>query len=193
MRRNTWIALALFIVLGSVALYVRANPPTPESAPAFTPQPTQALFLEIKPDQVTGLRVFDVQTGESIRLERVAEGGWHILDPEIPMALTNSIQIDTAVAQVENLRVLTVFESVPPLGQIGLDVPDYIISFILQDSTELEIFVGATTPTGTGYYLQAGVEDPVAVGNGPINSFLDLLRVPPILEVTPEIEATQSP
>ncbi|KAA3647227.1 MAG: DUF4340 domain-containing protein [Chloroflexi bacterium] len=194
MRRNTWIALAVFIVLGGVALYVRANPPAPDDdTPAFTPQPTLASFLGIAPADVVAIRILKLQTNESTSMERDDPGGWQILDPETPVELTNTTQIETAVAQVSNMRVLTAFETVPALGQIGLDTPDYIISLTLEDGEELEILVGATTPTGTGYYLQAGSDDPVAVGNGPVDSLLNLLHMPPILEPTPELEATQSP
>ena len=193
MRRNTWITLAVFIVLGGVALYVRANPPEPDDVPAFTPQPTQALFLDVVPAQVVALSVTDVQNDESIRMEIDEQGAWHILEPETPFELTNGVQIVTAVSQLGNMRVLTAFETVPALGQIGLDTPNFIISLTLEDGEALDIIVGATTPTGTGYYLRSGSDDPVAVGNGPVNSLLDLLSMPPILEPMPEVEATQSP
>ena len=193
MRRNTWITLAVFIVLGGAALYVRANPPEPDDVPAFTPQPTQALFLDVVPAQVVALSVTDVQNDESIRMEIDEQGAWHILEPETPFELTNGVQIVTAVSQLGNMRVLTAFETVPALGQIGLDTPNFIISLTLEDGKALDIIVGATTPTGTGYYLRSGSDDPVAVGNGPVNSLLDLLSMPPILEPTPEVEATQSP
>ena len=191
-RRNTWIALGVLVVLLAVAYYLPQTKGAEDAEEALPTSPPSQALLEARFDRMVGLEIED-NPGQRVRFTLV-EGAWTLAEPEVEEDQMDLGQINSAVNQVASLQVVTTLESdlVPAL--IGLEEPAYTITLTFDDDQEIVIIVGAETTTGSGYYVQVVGDPAKVVSKFSLETLLGLVGDPPILPTpTAEVEATPQP
>ncbi len=185
-RRNTWITLGVFVVLlGFAVWWTRFRP---EGAASAEATPTQAPLWEVGADQILGIVVEDLTTGETVDLELQDDGTWVVNQPE-----EGSITSDRAQQAVDWLAAPRPRTTIPNPGDLlafGLTEPVNRVTVRLRDGSSRVLEVGAETPTGTTRYVQLpGRPDVLVVSVYGLDDVLGLLTdVPP----TPTATATAS-
>lgn len=189
-KRSTWIVLAIFLVLLAVALLLPRlqKGREAEQTPTATATP-ESLF------DVTDLVVLEINiTGpdnQSLVLRReTAADEWKVVG--FPPEDTDVFAAGSVAGQIFALRIQRRLENVPPLSQMGLIMPPYMITLKQEDGRLLVLKIGDRTPTGSGYYVQLGSADPVVVSKVDLDSILSSLENPPLLP-TPTPQATSTP
>jgi hypothetical protein len=86
--------------------------------------------------------------------------------------------VEAVASQVATMQIL---DRVPGLAPdaVGLDGPDYTISFQFTSGVERIIEVGVLTPTESGYYVRGENGEIVIVSRSALDSLLGLLTTPP--------------
>ncbi len=109
-------------------------------------------------------------------MARNEENAWALILPEEAAADQGSVE--AAASQVATMRIL---DRVPGLAPdaVGLDVPEYTISFQFTSGAERVIEVGVPTPTESGYYVRSEGSEIVIVSRSAVDSLLGLLTFPP--------------
>jgi hypothetical protein len=156
-RRNTWITLAVFVVVLAFGIWwTRFRPEGVASADAT---PTQTALWEVDAGQIVGILVEDLTTGETVDLELHEDGTWVVNLPE-----GGSITSERAQQAVDWLAAPRPRTSIPDPGDLldfGLAQPVNRVTIHLRDGSTRVLEVGAETPTGTTQYVrvpgQAGV------------------------------------
>lgn len=206
LQRNTVILLVLFAIVLAVAVLIQRQEPedTPEGS-LPTPVPSRFL-LELDPNQVDSLRVSGA-SGEAVAFEKKNDL-WLAVEPPAPAENVDQTQLTSTISQLSAIRVLNELENPPALDAIGLDVPDYAITFSMPEEGEQKIEIGDESPVGNGYYIRLNRGSPKLVDKFVLDRFIAFLETPPIiptptitptlsitstLTVTPESELTPAP
>ena len=191
-KRQTWILLAFFLALAGFAIYQKYNPSTPapdkNATPSVTIAPVEFLFAAGQ-GTVTSLSI-ESREGQSVRVERAAEGAWSLTKPFEAAADPSSAE--AAASQVSALRILTRLDLDP--ADAGLKSPAYTLTVGFSDGKSFVVEVGDATPTGTGYYARKDGESLLVIDKDGLDALLNLLSTPPFLETpTPSPTPTEMP
>jgi hypothetical protein len=184
MRRSTVIYLVLFAIVLGAAYYFnnRAETAEAESTPEPTTEPIEYLFTSTD-GLPTSIRI-EAKAGEVVEVARNEENAWALILTEEAAADQGSVE--AAASQVATMRIL---DRVPGLAPdaVGLDVPEYTISFQFTSGAERVIEVGVLTPTESGYYVRGEGSEIVIVSRSAVDSLIGLLTFPPyaLMETPP--------
>jgi hypothetical protein len=150
------------------------------------PTPTaigNSYLLDISKDKLQTIRISDQQNKTTL-LERDNTGMWKI---GLPMAgETDQAAAEAAETQIGALLIVTNIDAPPPLADMGLDSPPFIIQLSTLSGVHHTIEVGNKTPTGSGYYVRFDEKTISVVGADGIESLTKLISNPPFA-------ATQTP
>jgi hypothetical protein len=171
-RRNTWITLAIFLVLlGFAYWWTRMRP---EGAISADATPTQTALWEVEADQIVGIRVEYLTTGETVELQLQDDGTWTVLQPE-----EASITPERAQQAVDWLAAPRPRTTLPDPGDLlnfGLAEPVDRVTITLRDGSTHVFEVGAETPTGTTQYVRlSGQTEVLVVSKYSLDAVLGLL------------------
>jgi hypothetical protein len=183
-RRNTWITLAVFIVLlGAAIWWTRSGQ---GQASSTEPTPTQAALWEVEADQIVEIRVDYLSTGDTVDLERQDDGAWVVLQPA--EGSVTEARVQQALDWLAAPRPRTTIPDPADLLDFGLTEPVSRVTIRLAGGDERVFEVGAEAPTGTTQYVrlpgEAGV---LAVSKYSLDGVLGLLE-----DVLPTPTATQT-
>lgn len=176
MRRSTIIYLILFAIVLGAAYYFnnRAETAEAEATPEATRPPIEYLFTSAD-GTPTSMRI-ESKAGEVVEVARNAENAWAVILPDEAAADQGSSE--AAATQVTTMRIL---ERVPGLAPeaVGLDDPEYTLSFKFSGGSERMVEVGVLTPTQSGYYVRGEDGGIVIVSRSAVDALLGLLTSPP--------------
>lgn len=176
MRRSTIAYLVLFAVVLAAAYYFnnRAETIEAEATPEATAPPIEYLFTSAD-GLPTRIRI-ESKAGEAVEAALNEENAWVLVQPE--EADADQGAVEAAAGQVTTMRIL---ERVPGLAPdaVGLDGPEYTISFQFTSGAERTIEIGVLTPTERGYYARDEQGGIVIVSGNAVNALLGLLTSPP--------------
>jgi len=155
-RRNTWIALGLFVVaLGGTIWWTRTGG---GSEPQQTPTPTLEPVWSFSPEEIVAIRVDSNEDGASMQARRDAAAGWILVDPAAPYA--DSGRIERAASTLASLRPASTLTA-SDLSAFGLDSPLFHVSIDLKDGSTQVLQIGRQAPTGTYTYAKLPFDDTV--------------------------------
>jgi hypothetical protein len=187
-RRNTWITLAVFLVLlGFAYWWTRLRP---EGVGMAEATPTQAPLWDVPAEEIVGITVEYLTTGDVAELEREDDGSWALIRPE-----EGTITQDRAQQAVDWLaapRPRTTIPDPSDLLDFGLAEPTHRVTIRLADGSTRALEVGAETPIGTTQYLRLPDQPTVLVVSkygldGVLGLLEDVLATPtPTVTDTPE-------
>jgi len=147
-RRNTWIALAVFaaVVLSAVILNQTQKEQPP---PAVTPEPDP--LWSIQSADIVALTVEDLAASNVLQFERSVEYLWRMVGQEPGEADVASVERAVSWLSAPSPRdQLTNFDD---LSDFQLDAPDYRVEIELASGDRLSFTVGRETPTGGSRYI----------------------------------------
>jgi len=180
-RRNTWILLALFVVLLGAVWFIQRS----KTINGVTSTPTSVenfLFTNIT-DSITSLRVQDTKSNVVV-LDRDPSGSWILKEPQGKP--TDVGLAEQTMSQLASLSIVTTITQTLNFDAYGLATPVYTITVTLSGGVQHTAVVGKETPTGSGYYLLVDKSSLVIVSKYGMDAFLNVLSNPPIL-VTPTV------
>jgi hypothetical protein len=183
-RRNTWIVLAIFVVLVGVYWLVQRQP----DDEAVTGNPTavpQSVFITGS-ETIQAVRLED-SSGRIVQIEIDNQGNWSLSEPETVAA--DQQRATTLVTQVSNLRSLAVIETPPAPDVVGLATPAYLLTITTSNGGRQVAKIGSLTPTSSGYYVEPGGGPLMVIAKGSIDGLVSNLDDPPIAP-TPTVEQT---
>ncbi len=168
--RNTWILLAVLVVLVGVALLV------PKYL-ASQPQPTPtAAAPAAQPVFPTGdVSSFSIKSadGKSVAVKSLGNNQWSVTEPT---DLTyDATTVQSAASFFKSAMVQTALETQPAADAMGLASPAATITIQLADGSQKVLKVGKETPTGEGYYVQIDTQPAVTVSKSEVESLTGLL------------------
>jgi hypothetical protein len=194
-RRNTWITLAVFIVLlGFAYWWTRLRP---EGMGAAEATPTQAPLWDVSGEDIVGITVEYLTTGDVVELEWQDDGTWALIQPE-----EGSLTQDRALQAVDWLEAPRPRTTIPDPGDLldfGLAEPTHRVTIRLADGSTRALEVGAETPIGTTQYLRLPDQATVLVVSkygleGVLGLLEDALATPtPTVTETPEASTPEPP
>lgn len=183
-RRNTWITLAVFIVLlGAAIWWTRSGR---EGAGSTEPTPTQTALWEVEADQIVQIRVDYLSTGDTVDLERQDDGTWAVLQPA--EGSVTEARVQQALDWLAAPRPRTTVPDPADLLDFGLTEPVSRVTVGLAGGDERVFEVGAEAPTGTTQYVRLpGEASVLVVSKYSLDGVLGLLE-----DVLPTPTATQT-
>ena len=173
-RRTTWIALGIFILLLAAAFIWQRYQKNEEAE--ITPTAEEGLLLHLT-TKITDLRIEGVGS-QIVEVAQDEQGQWKLIIPEGHETDTGAVE--GAVSQLPTLRILSTFDQSLDLGGAGLVVPTYRILITMEDGQQFVVDVGRITSTGSGYYVRTGGKDVYVVSTYSLDSILNLVKSPPI-------------
>ncbi len=185
-RRNTWILLAVLVILVGVVVYFNNQKNTPASA--ATPTASQQYLFTSQDGKPTDIKIVDI-AGHSVEIARDSAGTWVL---KAPTSAASQGQAEAAATQI---TALSLFGNVQlGLDVVGLDKPAYVMTVTFDNTKTHKVLIGSVTPIQTGYYVQVdGGQIKVADKSG-IDSLVGMLTTPPYLAtLTPPITPTPIP
>jgi hypothetical protein len=190
MVKRPAIILLIILALAIGSYFLIKNRPAQETE--ATPTATSAMLLqENEHGNLTLLKITDNSSDSAIELKRFSDGNWSIVAPQ--EASADQGMVTAAETQLFALRILTSLETAADFSVFGLSTPAYIITMKFEDGVEQTIQIGATTPTGSGYYVQKDGKVYV-INTYSLNAILGLVNNPPYLAtLTPSPEPTSTP
>jgi hypothetical protein len=176
MRRSTIVYLVLFAIVIAAAYYFNNRAETAETD--ATPEPTTAPieYLFTSTDGLPTLIKIESKAGAVLEVARNEENAWALILPE--EAAADQGTVESAAGQVATIRIL---ERVPNLApeDVGLDDPEYRMTFEFTSGVERMLEIGVLTPTERGYYVRGEGNEILIVGTVSVDSLLGLLTEPP--------------
>ncbi|NWG34091.1 MAG: hypothetical protein HXY42_06580 [Chloroflexi bacterium] len=175
MRRSTSVYVLVFILLTGVYLYLNSRPETPDTDTAEpTTEPIEYLF-QAEDGLPTGIRI-ESKAGEVVEVARNTENAWELILPETAAADQGSVE--AAAIQVTTIRILDRIPGLAPEA-VGLETPEYTMSFKFTGGTQRNIEIGVLTPTQSGYYTRGEGLEVLIVSKSAVDALLQLLANPP--------------
>lgn len=148
-RRNTWIALALFVVvLGAAVWWTKSGG---NQTPTETPTATPELVWGVNSEDIVALQIESTEDETKVRARRDAAAGWVLEDPSAPYADTG--RLEQAAATLASMRPASTLPSAN-LADFGLQPPRYRVSVDLQDGSTQVLEIGRQAPTGSYTYAK---------------------------------------
>ena len=178
-KRSTWIVIAVFLAVLGAAVYLEQRPPAPEAAPEAVPTAAAVLpnLLPVTMSEISGLRLEETATGETVELKLDEQGAWQLLEPSVGLA--DPGEVESSLSTLTTLRVQTSLEPAASLAIFGLAAPAFRLSLETASGERLTMLVGDQTPTASGYYVQVNDDPPQVVSKFSLDSFLRILAEPP--------------
>jgi len=194
-RKQTWILLAVFVVLLGGVFYLQKNPlpETSNATPTVSPTPQVKLLEGWQSSDIVWLNVKNAD-GSTIEVSQDDQGGWSI-GPENPTAADPG-KVEAIRSEIAEAIIRATMPADYDMAALGLDTATTVISVRNQAGTQIDITVGNPTPTDTGYYLQIGKDAPVVVDKTSIDNVLDqmtLENLTPEQAQSTEMEPTSAP
>jgi len=185
-RRNTWIVLAIFVIVLGVGWYfLRAQPAGQNSATTSTPPPAK-LLAGLTADKIKAIRYIDTQ-GIQVSLELQSNKQWAQTSSSSTPLTQGSIQ--EIIAQLLDMNILADLASPPPATALGLDKPT--ISVIITTDKDILFNIGNLTPLNNGYYVQVDQDRPAIIDKSTVDSLTQLFKSTQDTP-TPQTTPTQS-
>jgi hypothetical protein len=192
-RRSTWIALVIFIVLVAAAvLWPRLQKEEETQEPTPTAQPVQPLIYDLGSQIMLWIEFADA-AGNRVEVEREsATDDWVMVGETVETS--DSFRIGSVAGQLLAMRATRTFEIELGVDTVGLDNPVYTIIIRTTAGDEIVTKVGNLTAVGSGYYLQVDDEPVVIVAKLVLDEILSILTEPPLVPTpTPEVTETALP
>ena len=183
LKRSTLILLGIFILLLLAFIFWQRY--HKEEQAEITPTMEQELLISQEMN-VSDLRIEGVG-GKVVEVARDDEGLWKLSIPE--GFETDATSVESAIAQLYNLQVLSEFDQGLDLGGAGLLVPVYRITIVSKNGEEVVLDIGKVTATGSGYYVRKGGKEILVVSKYSLDSLLNLVENPPIIPIPTSTEA----
>lgn len=174
-RRNTWIILAIFVVLLGGLLYLQKNPLSVSDSET-TPTPT--MMVSLLPETVTSQMntITYKLNGMTFVLKKDEQGNWSTnAEQGETLSSDNASTIPQLLSEAYILQYLS---SEPDAKSTGLDSPQVEITISNGDTILTTLRVGNPTPTDSGYYVQLGSDPPLV---SPKSSISPLLSITPVM------------
>jgi hypothetical protein len=175
-HRNTWIILAVFVVLLGFAYFTERNKQNITSN--ITPTPEVNFLPGVDGSGISGLKIQD-NTSKEIVLDRDASGAWTLTTPKVDG--TDTAQVEQAVTQLTSLSVVNTLDPAPAKDAVGLSPAVYTMTVTLKVGGQKIINVGKITPTQSGYYAQVDNGPMYVVSKYGLDEVLGLLETPPVM------------
>lgn len=150
-RRQTGIALLVFVALVIVAVLLGRRPEA--DASDQTPTPTPEPFWSLESSDIVGLTVENLRTGELIELERDEQDLWRIIRPESMPA--DPARVERAVSWLAQPRPRTEIAEAADLAPFELDDPHYRVSARTASGESYQMTIGREAPTGGSRYASS--------------------------------------
>ncbi len=170
-RKQTWILLAVFILLLGGAFYLQKNPLPSGTKPTPSPTATMLLLPGWKDSDIVKVVLQDAP-GSSTQVSQDDKGNWKLI-------LNTGKETTVAAGMVEQLRsaitsmnVQATLPSGYALDALGLKSPAKTLTIQNKQGQQAVIHIGSATPTGNGYYLQVNNQAPVVVDKGAVDGAL---------------------
>jgi hypothetical protein len=191
-RRNTWIMLVIFVLIGGFVFgYQRLQANKTSDVATQTPLATEEKVYALTLAGVDRITIED-QAGESITTYRDPQTINWVIDG-LPYDTVDSAQIQANVTQLLDLMVKQTLAEDLTLDAVGLDTPAYTITMTSMDGSQVVTTIGNVIPSGNGYYLRVGSGPVVIVDINVIQSVVGMLKNPPLLPTpTPEMTPTET-
>jgi hypothetical protein len=191
-RRNTWIMLVIFVLIGGFVFgYQRLQASKTSDVATQTPLATEEKLYAITLAGVDRITIED-QAGESITTYRDPQTINWVIDG-LPYDTVDSAQIQANVTQLLDLTVKQTLAEDLTLDVVGLDTPAYTITMTSMDGSQVVTTIGNVIPSGNGYYLRVGSGPVSIVDINVIQSVVGMLKNPPWLPTpTPEVTPTET-
>jgi hypothetical protein len=191
-RRSTWILLAtLAILVGFTLLFQRYQANKTDNAATATPTIALINIYDLTGRQVNQVDLSDSSGGKVVFIRNAESGMWSIANT--PVEQTDTIQIESNLAQLFAISAQETLTQTPPLDSIGLVTPAYTISITTADGATINTYVGSITPIGSGYYLRVNSGPIIIVDKVVMDDVLNMLINPTLITIpTPETTATQT-
>jgi len=186
MKRSTVIYLVLFAIVLGAAYYFNNRPePADFESVVETAAPIEYLFT-VADGLPTRIKI-ESKTGEVVEVARNEENAWALIQPDEAAADQGSVE--AAATQVTTIQIL---ERIPNLAPdvIGLDVPEYAMTFQFTSGVERMIEIGVLTPTTSGYYIRNTNGEIMIVSRSAVDSLVGLLDNPPYTPTETQLPAT---
>ena len=176
MRRSTVVFLLIFIVLIGVYYFLNNRPEVADIEATLEPTSDPIEYLFTSTDGLPVRIKIESKAGEAVEVARNAENAWVLILPEEAAADQGSVE--AATAQVTTMRIL---EHIPGLAPeaVGLDNPEYKITFLFTSGVERIVEIGVLTPTESGYYIPGEDGEVLIISRGAVDLLTGLLIEPP--------------
>ena len=192
-RRQTWVLVAILILLLGVVFYLQRNP-LPPSGAEITPSATSPASL-LPGFGAQDIMYVSIKNGEDT-IELSNNGGRWVLLPG--NKAVEAGKVEEIRAQLADMHVMANLPASfdPETG--GLTKSTRMISLRNSQGSQVDMKIGDATPTGDGYYVQINSNAPVVVNKGSIDVLLEQISLSnlaptPTLEVTPAADLTGTP
>jgi hypothetical protein len=190
-RRSTWVILFVFILLlGTLLIYQRVNEnkAVDETSEILsdlgTLEPVKLLFPVPEGDVILGLHLEDTD-GNVMDIQRQDESQEWRLDN--PIGEADQEAINRVINQLISMSIDSTLEVGTDNHVIGLDAPAYTLRLLVSNGGSFILYVGDVTITNSSYYVQMAGNPPIVVNKYSLDSAINLLTTPPILDTpTPE-------
>ncbi len=190
LRKNTLILIGVFVVLVTAMVLLQRNreqnPTLPESDVPTVPPPTY--LFGFASETVVGVLV-EGEAGQVIELVKDANGTWLLVQPLTLPEGTDQTSITSTISQLGTIRVLNELANPPGLEVIGLETPTSSVILTLASGETTTVQIGASSPTGNGYYVRVNGASPKLVDKFLFDRLTGFLTTPPVLP-TPVLTTT---
>lgn len=174
-RKQTWILLAVFIVVLAATIVLEKNPDLLKSSQTSTPSPTsQAMMVEgWQSSDITQIEILDSQ-GSRLKILQTDEGQWVIDSPDGDAA--DAGIVEEIRAQITAARTTAFLDPGYDLNSVGLSIPSNTLTIRNAQGRESVIRIGELTPTGAGYYVKVDNAAPAVISKYSIDDILSRLQ-----------------
>jgi len=191
-RKQTWILLAVFVVLLGATLLLRQNPSF--SAANQTPTATSfpRVFTGIEASKVDRLEIKS-DKGKDVVIQKNSDGTWSFVNNEAgAVDQGKAIQLISSLFSMNTIGLMDASTSLP---DIGLSPASQTILISGDGGNISSAFsIGNATPTDSGFYVQLDKQAPGIVEKSALNEILDLFNEPGLkLETPTPLPATPAP
>ena len=191
-RRSTWIAIAVLIVLLGVTWYFEWSP-TGKARVKGTPTATP--ISQIIKENQSDLFLVELRTsnGEVTTLHKNSDNTWSL--PRSPNQTVDQGKVQELLSDIYFLTPLTALDSKVSLDSFGLMNPIQVLNVQVTNGSPYVIKVGSLTATDSGYYIQVNSDPVIIVGKTSLESILDLLKTDALIvkTVTPMPSSPNAP
>jgi len=191
-RRGTWIAIALLIILLGVTWYFEWSP-TGKARVIGTP--TATLIPQIIKENQSELFLVELSTssGEVTTLRKNPDNTWSL--PSSPDQTVDQGKAQELLSDIYSLTPLTTLDSKVSLDSFGLMNPTQVLNVQVTNGSPYVIKLGSLTATESGYYIQVNSDPVIIVSKTSLESILDLLKTDALIvkTATPTPSSTNAP
>ncbi len=186
-RKSTWVVFGVFIVLALAAIFLRWSPTSPLIQSTATPASTPAPYA-LGGIQSVDISAVRLESAEGIvKLVRNPDLTWTRNDEQI----VEAGKVEELLANLVTTRVLSQLAPDYNTESLALNPPAQSI-FVQTTTGEIQMAIGADSPTGSGTYLKIDDQPAIVVSKYAIEAVLTAFNnavpstpTPAVDEVTP--------